>query len=74
METARIHVTLPKDVFNMLSDFVPLRQRSQFISTAVRHLLQEQMASRLAREYQEAAAETRRINTELEGTLHDGLD
>jgi hypothetical protein len=40
----------------------------------VRLLLKKERAQRLAVEYQEAAAEARKINKELEGAISDGLD
>jgi hypothetical protein len=41
---------------------------------AVRKQLKEQEAKMLAAEYEEAAAEIRRINQELEGTISDDLN
>jgi len=37
-------------------------------------LVKEKRDKRLAAEYQEAAAEIRAINKELEGAINDGLD
>jgi len=74
MDYVRINVSLPKTVVAELSKRLPPRKRSKFIAEAVKKQLQDQRAQRLAAEYQEAAAEIRRINQDLEGTLSDGLD
>ncbi len=74
MSSIRINVSLPEDTFEELSRAVGSRKRSQFITEAVRLLLKKERAQRLAVEYQEAAAETRKINTEFEGAISDGLD
>jgi len=74
MDYVRINISLPKTVVAELSKRLPPRKRSKFIAEAVKKQLQDQKAQRLAAEYQEAAAEIRRINRDLEGTLSDGLD
>ena len=74
MDYVRINISLPKTVVAELSKRLPPRKRSKFIAEAVKKQLQDQKAKRLAAEYQEAAAEIRRINRDLEGTLSDGLD
>lgn len=74
METSRINVSLPKKLLADLSREIGPRQRSRFISEAVERLIREKQAERLAAEYQEAAADIRRINSEMEGALNDGLD
>lgn len=74
MDYVRINISLPKTVVTELSKRLPPRKRSKFIAEAVKRQLQDQKAKRLAAEYQEAAAEIRRINRDLEGTLSDGLD
>ena len=74
MSSIRINVSLPEDTFEELPMAVGSRKRSQFITEAVRLLLKKERAQRLAVEYQEAAAETRKINKELEGAVSDGLD
>jgi metal-responsive CopG/Arc/MetJ family transcriptional regulator len=74
MDYVRINISLPKTVVVELSKRLPPRKRSKFIAEAVKKQLQDQKARRLAAEYQEAAAEIRRINRDLEGTLSDGLD
>ncbi|OQY42437.1 MAG: hypothetical protein B6240_13940 [Desulfobacteraceae bacterium 4572_87] len=50
------------------------RKRSQFINIAIRHLLKQKQAERLAAEYRDAVEEIRTINCDLEGTISDGLD
>ena len=74
MESVRINVSLPKNVLKELGREAPGRQRSRFIREAVLALIKERRAARLARDYQEAAAEIRRVNQEMEGTVNDGLD
>ena len=74
MDFIRINVSLPKEIASELSKKLPPRKRSQFIAEAVRKQLREQEAIKLAAEYEEAAAEIRRINQELEGTISDGLN
>ena len=74
MDFIRINVSLPKEIASELSKRLPPRKRSQFIAEAVRKQLKEQRAQKLAAEYEEAAAEIRRINQELEGTISDGLN
>ena len=74
METIRINVSLPKEVFIELSKETKSRKRSQFITEAIKRLVKEKRDQRLASEYQEAATEIRAINKELEGAINDGLD
>ena len=74
MESIRINISLPKEVFVEMSKEVESRKRSQFITEAIKRLVKEIRNQRLAAEYQEAAAEIRRINKELEGAINDGLD
>jgi len=65
MDYVRINISLPKTVVTELSKRLPPRKRSKFIAEAVKRQLQDQKAKRLAAEYQEAAAEIRRINRDL---------
>ena len=74
METVRINVSIPKNVFRELSQEVESRKRSRFITEAIIRLVKERRDRRLAVEYQEAATEIHRINKELEGAINDGLD
>src|SRR4030042_69183 len=74
MDFVRINVSLPKEIASELSKKLPPRKRSQFIAEAVRKQLKEQKAKKLAAEYEEAAAEIRIINQELEGTISEGLN
>ena len=74
MDFVRINVSLPREIASQLSKKLPPRKRSQFIAEAVRKQLKEQEAIKLVAEYEEAAAEIRRINQELEGTISDGLN
>jgi len=74
MKSVRINISLPKEVLTALSEEVESRKRSQFITEAVKSFIKEKRDQRLAAEYQEAAAEIRRINKDLEGVINDGLD
>ena len=74
METVRINVSIPRNVFRELSQEVESRKRSRFITEAIMRLVKERRDQRLAVEYLEAATEMHRINEELEGAINDGLD
>lgn len=74
MESIRINVSIPKQIFVELSKEVESRKRSQFITEAIKRLVKKRRDERLAAEYQEAAPEILRINKELEGAINDGLD
>ncbi len=74
MASVRLNVSLPEETFKALVDHVEPRQRSRFINTAVRRLLQEEQAEKLASEYRAASKEIRTMNEALQGTIHDGLD
>jgi len=74
MDFVRINVSLPKEVVSELSKRLPPRKRSQFITEAVKKHLKEQRANKLAAEYEEAAAEIKRVSQDLAGTLNDGLN
>lgn len=73
MNSVRINVSIPQEVYTELSEIEP-RKRSRFITNAVRHFLKERKEKKLAAEYEEASAEIKRINQELEGVISDGLD
>ena len=74
MDFVRINVSLPKEVALELSKKLPPRKRSQFITEAVKKHLKEQKAKKLAAEYEEAAAEIKKVNQDLAGVLDDGLN
>ena len=74
MDTERINISLPKEILVEIAAETGPRGRSRFILEAVRGLLKERRDQRLADEYRAAAADIRRINRDLEGTLGDGLD
>ncbi len=74
METVRINISIPKDVFRELSQEVESRKRSRFITEAIKRLVKERRDKKLAEEYKVAATEIRRINKDLEGIINDGLD
>jgi len=74
MKSVRINISFPKEVFSALSKEVESGKRSQFITEAVKSFIKEKRDQRLAAEYQEAAAEIRRINKKIEGVINDGLD
>jgi len=74
MATVRINISLPEDAFKELSRDIEPRKRSRFIAQAVKKSLKDLKKQRLAVEYEEAGAEIRRVNQDLEGTISDGLD
>jgi metal-responsive CopG/Arc/MetJ family transcriptional regulator len=74
MNSVRINVSLPEETFEEISRDIEPRKRSRFITQAVKRSLKELKKQRLAVEYEEASAEIRRINQELEGVISDGLD
>jgi metal-responsive CopG/Arc/MetJ family transcriptional regulator len=74
MGVIRLNISLPKDTFAELSREVESRKRSQFITAAIKSLLKEKKAQKLAAEYKEASEDIRRINQELDGVISDGLD
>ncbi|OGP91270.1 MAG: hypothetical protein A2156_05710 [Deltaproteobacteria bacterium RBG_16_48_10] len=74
MSSVRINISLPEEMFKELSRDIEPRRRSRFIAQAVKSSLNELKKKRLAAEYEEAAAEIKRINHELEGVISDGID
>jgi len=74
MASVRINISLPEDAFKELSRDIEPGKRSRFIAQAVKKSLKDLKKQRLAVEYEEAAAEIRRVNQDLEGTISDGLD
>jgi len=74
MSFVRINVSLPEKVFKELSKDIEPRKRSKFIAESIKNSLKGKRAQKLAAEYDEASAEIKRINQELEGTINDGLD
>jgi metal-responsive CopG/Arc/MetJ family transcriptional regulator len=74
MSSVRINISLPEEVLTEITQEIQPRKRSRFITEAIVRSLKEQRNRRLAAEYEEAAAEIKRVNQEMEGTLSDGLD
>jgi len=74
METVRINVSIPKDIFKDLSQEVKSRTRSRFITESIKRSLKEKRDKRLAVEYREAAEEIRRVNQKFEGAINDGIN
>ena len=74
MNSVRINISLPKEIFKEISKDIGPRKRSRFITEAIKNHLKRQKAQKLAAEYEEASAEIRRINEELDGVISDGLD
>ena len=74
METVRINVSIPKNVFRQLSQEVESRKGSRFITEAIMRLVKERRDQRLAVEYQQAATEINRINKGLGEAINDGLN
>jgi metal-responsive CopG/Arc/MetJ family transcriptional regulator len=65
--------TLPEGTYSELKQEVPHRERSKFITLAIKKLISERRNERLAREYREAAKEGLETYKDMEGTLNDGL-
>ena len=74
MNVARINVSLPQATYKELTEEIESRGRSRFISEAINNALAKRRNRRLAVEYREAAQEIKRINTDLEGAVADGID
>lgn len=74
MNVIRINVSLPQTTYKELTEEVESRGRSRFISEAINNALTKKRNRRLAIEYREAGQEIKRINTDLEGTIADGID
>ena len=74
MNITRINVSLPQATYKELTEEIESRGRSRFISEAINNALAKRRNRRLAVEYREAAQEIKRINTDLEGAVADGID
>jgi len=74
MKSARLNISLPQKTVSALNREVKPRERSKFIAEAINNLLKKRQEQCLAREYQEAANGSRKVNQDLEGALGDGLD
>lgn len=74
MNVIRINVSLPQATYQELTEEVESRGRSHFISEAINNAIREKRNRRLAVEYLEAGQEIKRMNTDLEGTIADGID
>jgi metal-responsive CopG/Arc/MetJ family transcriptional regulator len=74
MNVVRVNVSLPKETYQNLTEEVESRGRSRFISEAISNALTKRRNVRLAVEYREAGQEIKRINTDLEGPIADGID
>jgi metal-responsive CopG/Arc/MetJ family transcriptional regulator len=74
MSSVRINISLPQEIMREITQKIEPRKRSRFITEAIVRSLKEQRNRSLAAEYEEAAAEIKRLNQEMEGTLSDGLD
>ncbi len=74
MNVVRVNMSLPKETYQELTEEVESRGRSRFISEAISNALTKRRNLRLAVEYREAGQEIKRINTDLEGTIADGID
>ena len=74
MNVVRVNMSLPKETYQELAEEVESRGRSRFISEAISIALAKRRNLTLAVEYREAGQEIKRINTDLEGTIADGID
>jgi metal-responsive CopG/Arc/MetJ family transcriptional regulator len=73
MSSVRVNISIPESTYSELKEEVPSRERSKFITSAIKKMIDEMRRDRLAREYREASKEIHRVNKDLEGTLNDGL-
>lgn len=75
MNTARLNITLPKEVAELLSD---VKNKSSYIASAIREkkLLEEKvkMKKNLELAYKQASSEDLETYREWEDTLKDGLE
>ena len=74
MSYIRLNISLPEELLAEISRVIVPRKRSRFITEAIKHFLKVRRSLRLAKEYEEAAVEIKRINKELEGVTSDGID
>lgn len=74
MSSVRINISVPEEIVSEIARDIAPRQRSRFITEAIIRSLREYRNRKLAAEYEEAAAEIKRIDHEMEGALSDGLD
>ncbi|OIP28467.1 MAG: hypothetical protein AUK23_12985 [Deltaproteobacteria bacterium CG2_30_43_15] len=74
MSSVRINISLPQEIMREITQMIEPRKRSRFITEAIVRSLKEQRNRSLAAEYEEASAEIKKLNQEMEGTLSDGLD
>jgi metal-responsive CopG/Arc/MetJ family transcriptional regulator len=73
MSSVRVNISLPEGTYSELKHEVPPRERSKFVTLAIKKLISERRNERLAREYREAARESLEAYKDMEGTLNDGL-
>jgi len=73
MSSVRVNISLPEGTFSELKQEVPTRERSKFITLAIKMLISKRRKERLAQEYCEAAKESMEAYKDMEGTLNDGL-
>ena len=73
MSSVRVNISLPEGTYSELKQEVPPRERSKFVTLAIKKLISERRNERLAREYREAAKESMETYKDMEGTLNDGL-
>ena len=74
MNVVRVNMSMPRETYQAVTEEVETRGRSRFISEAINNALIKRRNLRLAAEYREAGQEIKRINTDLEGTIADGID
>ena len=77
-ETIRLNITLPKELVHEMDNLFGTRKRSQFISDAIRQLIQrkqkEKMKSLLEEGYQARAKESLEITKEFQAIDMENWD
>ena len=78
MDTVRINITIPRDVVKVLDQYAGSRQRSRFITRAIRRQIQEEqqreLTKALAEGYRAAAGEASAVSAEFEALDLEGWD
>ena len=67
-------ITLPPEDHSEASKSAAPCQRSRFLIESVVRSLKGINAKRLAKEYEEAAPEIKKVNEDLDGAINDGVD
>ncbi len=78
MGTTRINITLPEEIMQSLNDFVKQGSKSSFIAHAIREKIREleikKIAGELAEGYKKTYKEDKKLSSDFDFTVGDGLD